>query len=110
MTFASETKTFDSLPNPIPLPKDLADVQVLLNDRALPLYFVSPGQINYLVPMDIAQSGSPRFKLYANRSARSLPPGPLLWHLSRRRCSCSKALSKDKSLPLTRMERLMLRI
>lgn len=41
VTFASETKTFDSLPNPIPLPKDLADVQVLLNDRALPLYFVS---------------------------------------------------------------------
>jgi uncharacterized protein (TIGR03437 family) len=56
--FTSETKEFNSLPNPIPLPKELADIQVLLNERPLPLYFVSPGQINYLVPFDIPESGT----------------------------------------------------
>ena len=55
--FTSETKEFNSLPNPLPLPKELADLEVD-NDRALPLYFVSPGQINFLVPFDIGDSGT----------------------------------------------------
>jgi uncharacterized protein (TIGR03437 family) len=32
------------------LPTELADTQVLVNDRPAPLFFVSPGQINYQVP------------------------------------------------------------
>jgi len=32
------------------LPKELADTQVLVNDVPTPLFFVSPGQINYQVP------------------------------------------------------------
>ena len=35
----------------------LADTQVLLNDQPVPLYFVSPGQINFLVPMSAPESG-----------------------------------------------------
>jgi uncharacterized protein (TIGR03437 family) len=56
--FSAETVDFNSLPNPLPLPKELADVEVRLNDRPLPLYFVSPGQINYQVPYDIQDSGT----------------------------------------------------
>jgi uncharacterized protein (TIGR03437 family) len=55
--FSSETRSFNELPNPVPLPKELADTQVLLNDRPVPLYFVAPGQINFLVPMSAPDSG-----------------------------------------------------
>ncbi len=58
VSFTTETKVFNELPNPIPLPKELADIEVLLDNRSLPLYFVSPGQINFFIPMDIASSGS----------------------------------------------------
>jgi uncharacterized protein (TIGR03437 family) len=39
------------------LPTELADTQVLFNDRPAPLFFVSSGQINYQVPWG-AQPGS----------------------------------------------------
>lgn len=39
------------------LPRELADTQVLFNDQPVPLYFVSPNQINYQVPWS-AQPGS----------------------------------------------------
>jgi uncharacterized protein (TIGR03437 family) len=39
------------------LPKELADTQVLFNDQPVPIYFVSPGQINFLVPMNAPDSG-----------------------------------------------------
>jgi uncharacterized protein (TIGR03437 family) len=55
--FTSETKSFNELPNPLPLPRELADTQVLLNDQPVPLYFVSPSQINFLVPMNTQDSG-----------------------------------------------------
>lgn len=53
--FATNTAVFD--PNALPLPTTLADVQVLLNDQPVPLYFVSPRQINFLVPMSAPDSG-----------------------------------------------------
>jgi uncharacterized protein (TIGR03437 family) len=56
--FGSETKSFNELPNPVPLPKTLADTQLLINDAPVPLYFVSPGQINFLVPMNAPASGT----------------------------------------------------
>jgi uncharacterized protein (TIGR03437 family) len=56
--FTSETRSFNELPNPVPLPRELADTQVLLNERPVPLYFVSPAQINFLVPMDTPTSGT----------------------------------------------------
>jgi uncharacterized protein (TIGR03437 family) len=55
--FTSETRSFNELPNPLPLPRELADTQVLLNEQPVPLYFVSPGQINFLVPMNTPESG-----------------------------------------------------
>jgi len=46
------TQSFDSLPNPIPLPTELGGVQVLFNEQPARLYFVSPSQTNFLVPND----------------------------------------------------------
>ncbi|MDW8129357.1 MAG: hypothetical protein RMI94_02335 [Bryobacterales bacterium] len=54
----SETRVFDQEPNPIPMPKRLADVEVLINDEPVPLQFVSPRQINFLMPMNAPTSGS----------------------------------------------------
>ena len=41
-----------------PMPTTLADEQVLFNGTAAPLYFVSPGQVNFLVPMSAPVSGT----------------------------------------------------
>ena len=56
-TLAPEEKTFTDLPNPIPVPKTLGDVQLLFNDTPAPLYYVGPRQINFLVPMSAPTSG-----------------------------------------------------
>ncbi len=53
-----ETRVFDQEPNPIPMPRQLADVQVLVNDEPVPLHFVSPTQINFLMPMNAPSSGT----------------------------------------------------
>jgi uncharacterized protein (TIGR03437 family) len=51
------TTDFGSLPNPVPLPKALGDVELLLSSSeagyastAAPLYFVAPTQINFQIP------------------------------------------------------------
>jgi uncharacterized protein (TIGR03437 family) len=54
--FGEQTATFNDLPNPVPLPRDLADIQVLMNGEAVPLFFVSPRQINFQVPSRIDTS------------------------------------------------------
>ena len=56
-TLAPEEKKFTDLPNPIPVPKTLGDVQLLFNDAPAPLYYVGPNQINFLVPMNAPTSG-----------------------------------------------------
>ncbi len=52
-----QTAVFNELPQPIPLPTTLADTQVLVDDVPARLYFVSPGQINFLMPMNAPSSG-----------------------------------------------------
>jgi uncharacterized protein (TIGR03437 family) len=56
--FSANTVTFDSLPNPLPITTNLGDTSVMFNGTAVPLYFVSPGQINFLVPMNAPTSGN----------------------------------------------------
>jgi uncharacterized protein (TIGR03437 family) len=52
-TFADDTVVASTAS----LPNELADTQVLVNDAPAPLFFVSPGQINYQVPWGVP-SGS----------------------------------------------------
>ncbi len=56
--YGSVTQSFNELPTPLPLPTTLSDLQVLVNDSPAPLFFVSPGQINFQVPSTISNSGT----------------------------------------------------
>jgi uncharacterized protein (TIGR03437 family) len=51
-SFGSETADINSLPNPLPLPQKLGDVQVVVDGVAAPLTYASPSQINFIVPWD----------------------------------------------------------
>lgn len=52
--FGSDTQAFSV----IPVPTTLANLQVLVNNKPAPVYFVSPGQINFLLPMTTPTSGT----------------------------------------------------
>lgn len=56
--FGTKTASFNQLPKPLPLPKTMVDIQVLVNGQQAPLYYVSPGQINMLVPENAPTSGT----------------------------------------------------
>jgi uncharacterized protein (TIGR03437 family) len=56
--FGTITTDTSSLPNPIPLPTTLGDVQVTFNGSPAPLYYVSPTQINFQVPMSAPTSNT----------------------------------------------------
>ena len=52
----------DSIPTggavSVPLPKEISDVAVLVNGEPAPLYFVSKGQINFLLPNGLPSTGT----------------------------------------------------
>jgi uncharacterized protein (TIGR03437 family) len=56
--FGTGTALASDLPNVIPYPKILGDIQVLVNGTQAPLYFVSPTQINFVVPMNAPTGGN----------------------------------------------------
>jgi uncharacterized protein (TIGR03437 family) len=58
ITFGKDSANAFDLPQPLPLPTALADVQVTVNGVAAPLYAVTPGQINFIVPWG-TDPGSP---------------------------------------------------
>jgi uncharacterized protein (TIGR03437 family) len=51
--FGEETQSASGFP----LPTELADIQVLVDGQPARLFFVSPGQINFLMPMNAPTSG-----------------------------------------------------
>jgi len=104
--FGTETKSFDQLPNPVPLPKTLADTQLLFNDEPAPLYFVSPGQINFLVPMRAPTSGNADVVVLRASTGQILASGPVpmgmaspaLFTSSRTGTGLVAALNQDNSV------------
>lgn len=42
----------------VPLPTDLSDIELTLNGRPLPLFFVSKAQINFYLPNDVPEAGT----------------------------------------------------
>ncbi len=52
--FGSKTDQFSNLP----LPTSLADVQVTVNGTNAPLFFSSPGQINFVIPFNAPDHGT----------------------------------------------------
>lgn len=57
-SFGTSTAQFTDLPNPVPYPKVLGDIQVLVNGTPAPLTYVSPTQINFVVPMNAPTGGN----------------------------------------------------
>ncbi|MEZ5355156.1 MAG: hypothetical protein R2762_21190 [Bryobacteraceae bacterium] len=57
-SFTDLTRVFNELPNPVPIPTVIEDLEVLVDQRPSPIYFVSPFQINFLVPKDTSSNGA----------------------------------------------------
>ncbi len=56
--FGKDTADAFSQPSPLPLPTTLADLQVTVNGTPAPLYYVSPTQINFVVPWNAPTTGT----------------------------------------------------
>jgi uncharacterized protein (TIGR03437 family) len=56
--FGTDTADAFSQSNPIPLPTALANIQVTVNGTPAPLYYVSPGQINFIMPWNAPTTGT----------------------------------------------------
>jgi uncharacterized protein (TIGR03437 family) len=69
-SFTDRTMTFNESPNPLPVPTELADIRVLVNDVPAPLFLVSPGQINMVVPMSAPSSGRAEFQILQASTGR----------------------------------------
>jgi uncharacterized protein (TIGR03437 family) len=62
--FGTETATFESQPVPIPLPREIADIQLRVNEQPIGMFFVSPGQINAPLPMSLPPTGTAGIDVY----------------------------------------------
>lgn len=56
--FGTQTTSFTDIPNLTSLPTTMGDIQVILNGTPAPLYYVSPGQINFYVSMNAPTTGT----------------------------------------------------
>ena len=56
--FGTDTADAFSQSQPLPLPTALANIQVTVNGTPAPLYYVSPGQINFVMPWNAPTTGA----------------------------------------------------
>lgn len=61
----------------VPLPTELGDLEVLVDDIPAPLYFVSPGQINFYVPMRLQPGTASTFIVQRKSNSQILASGVL---------------------------------
>jgi uncharacterized protein (TIGR03437 family) len=73
--FSRETRVFNELPEPLPLPQQLAGVELLLNGKAAPLFFLSPRQINFQVPAAAPETGSAEIVVQESATGQVLAAG-----------------------------------
>lgn len=64
------TASYGDLPNPIPMPTTLGDIQVTFNGSPVPLYYVSPNQINFMVPMSAPTSNTANLEVIQASTGR----------------------------------------
>lgn len=69
------TQSWTDLPNPLPLPTSLADVQILVNGQAAPIYSVSPTEIDFVVPMNAPTSGTAEIQVLQSSNGQILGAG-----------------------------------
>ncbi len=80
--FTEQTKVFDELPDPIPMTRTLADLQVVINDEPIPIHFVSPEQINFLMPMSLAAPGRHELVVFQVSTSRIVAATQMLLDVS----------------------------
>ncbi len=72
-TFASVTENFRALP----LPRALADTEVHINGQPAPLFYVSPTQINFMVPTSAPVSGTVELEIVRKSTGQVVAGGSL---------------------------------
>jgi uncharacterized protein (TIGR03437 family) len=84
--FGANTVDNATRPNPLPMPTSLDNVQVLFNfqdsdgnlrTQATPLYYVSPTQINFYVPMGAPTSGTVNLEVVQTSTGRVYAASPV---------------------------------
>ncbi|MBM3728637.1 MAG: hypothetical protein FJW40_24830 [Acidobacteria bacterium] len=75
--YGEATRNFNELPNPIPMPTVLEDIEVRVNDRPAPIFFVSPTQINFLVPSATPASGEAEVQVLRKSTGQVLSTSPM---------------------------------
>jgi uncharacterized protein (TIGR03437 family) len=75
--FGTDTAKATDLPTPIPLPTTLADIQVTVNGTPAPLYFVSPGQINFIMPWNAPTTGTADVQVLKVSTGQLLAASPV---------------------------------
>ncbi len=61
----------------VPLPTELSDVSVSVDGKLAPLYFVSPGQVNFLMPNDAPASGTVTVTIFRPSTQQIIASSPV---------------------------------
>jgi uncharacterized protein (TIGR03437 family) len=75
VTFGTDTANANQQPNPVPFPTVMADTQVLFNGQPAPLLLISPGQINFMIPMSAPTSGTADVQVVRQSTGQILTDG-----------------------------------
>jgi uncharacterized protein (TIGR03437 family) len=80
--FGTDTANAFDLPKPIPLPTSLADIQVTVNGTPAPLYYVSPGQINCVMPWNAPTTGAADVQVLKVSTGQLLAASPVAMNVA----------------------------
>jgi uncharacterized protein (TIGR03437 family) len=75
VTYGTNTANSNQQPNPVPYPTLLADTQVLFNGQPAPVLLVSPGQINFMIPMSAPTTGTADVQVVRQSTGQILTDG-----------------------------------
>jgi uncharacterized protein (TIGR03437 family) len=75
--FGTDTADAFSQSKPIPLPTALANIQVTVNGTPAPLYYVSPGQINFVMPWNAPTTGAADVQVLNTLTGQLLAASPV---------------------------------
>ena len=75
--FGTDTADATVLPTPLPLPTTLADLEVTVNGTPAPLYYVSPGQINFVMPWNAPITGTADVQVLKVSTGQLLAASPV---------------------------------
>jgi uncharacterized protein (TIGR03437 family) len=75
--FGKDTADAFSQPTPIPLPTALANIQVTVNGTPAPLYYVSPAQINFVMPWNAPTTGTADVQVLNTLTGQLLAASPV---------------------------------